>query len=882
MTHNELRAKFLSFFESKKHKVLPSDSLVPANDPTLLFTGAGMNQFKEEFIGRNIKHPRVATSQKCLRTPDLERVGRTACHHTFFEMLGNFSFGDYFKKEAIEWAWEFLVDVLKIPKERLWVSVYQDDKEAYGIWKDLIKVPALKVIKFGDDQNFWPANAKTKGPNGPCGPCSEIFYDQGVDVGCRKSNCDPSCECDRYIEVWNLVFTQFERVGVNKLKPLKNKNIDTGMGLERLAAVMQGVRTNFETDIFAPIIDAVKSEVKDANDGRFKFDSVALQRINAIADHLRASTFLVADGVFPSNEERGYVQRMLIRRAFRYGRQLGIEKPFLYKLVAIVSKVMGEAYPEVQMHREDIAQVILSEEKRFQNTLMEGTQVLENLMAKAEKGSKKSLAGDDIFRLYDTYGFPIELVSEIAAESGFKIDRAGFEKKMEAQRALSRKGSQIKDGIFAGLSSKELADIKKTEFTGYKSLKGEGKILALLLDNKKVAKVGGSKEVEIVLDKTPFYGESGGQAADKGEIIAGSTKFEVADVKRVNGIFVHIGKLRKGDLEVGQKVTSSVNSERRLAIARAHTATHLLHWALRKVLGDHAKQCGSLVKADEFRFDFTHFKKVERDELKRIEKLVNEKIAKDEKVGAADLTLKEAKKQGAIALFGEKYAEVVRMISAGDFSKELCGGTHLDMTGKIEFFKITSESSIASGTRRIEVVTGPVAANVIEEENGRLAVICKRLGKSFDSIDEATEALEKELWSEKKEKAKEKASLIYSQLGKIADEAVEIKGVKVVAKRIDDADMLVLRNLTDKLKNQLRSCVVILGSGKRRVALCISVSKDVVNKGVNAGEIVKEAAQIVGGGGGGRPDFATAGGKDPKRIDEALKKAFEIVEKALS
>ncbi|NQT47259.1 MAG: alanine--tRNA ligase [Candidatus Omnitrophica bacterium] len=883
MTHNELRTKFLAFFESKKHKVLPSDSLVPADDPTLLFTGAGMNQFKEQFIGRNIKHPRVATSQKCLRTPDLERVGRTACHHTFFEMLGNFSFGDYFKKEAIEWSWEFLTDILKISKNKLWVSVYKDDKEAYGIWKDLIKVPDSKIMKFGDDQNFWPANTKTEGPNGPCGPCSEIFYDQGVDVGCQKSNCDPSCECDRYIEVWNLVFTQFERVGVNKLKPLKNKNIDTGMGLERLAAVMQGASTNFETDIFTPIIDAVKSEVKEASGGRFKFDKVARQHINAIADHLRASTFLVADGVFPSNEERGYVQRMLIRRAFRYGRQLGIEKPFLYKLVAIVAKVMGEAYPEILMHREDIAQVILSEEERFQNTLMEGTQVLENLMAKADKVSKKSLAGDDIFRLYDTYGFPIELVSEIAAESGFKIDRAGFKKRMEAQRALSRKGSQIKDGIFAGLSTKELADIKKTEFIGYEKLKGEGKIVALLLDNKKVSKVSGSKEVEVVLDKTPFYGESGGQVADKGEIIAGSTKLEVTDVKRADGVFVHIGMLKKGELEVGQKVRSSVDEKRRSAIARAHTATHLLHWALRKVLGAHAKQCGSLVEVDRFRFDFTHFKKVERDEIARIEKLVNERIAENEKVAVASIKLKEAKREGAIALFGEKYTEDVRMVSAGDFSKELCGGTHLDLTGKVKCFRITSESSIASGTRRIEAVTGSVASNIISEEEALLADLCKLLGVPKDNVAEAIEAMEKELKMLEKERVKSKAASSLSQLDEIVDGVIDINGVKVVAKKIEDADMSILRALTDELKKRLSPCVIVLGSdGGGRVALCASVSKDAVTKGVNAGAIMKEAAQIVGGGGGGRPDFATAGGKDPKRLNDALKKAYEIAEKILS
>ena len=865
MTADKLRKTFLDFFSSKKHTVVDSDSLVPSKyDPTVLFTSAGMNQFKEQFMGQNVAFTSAATCQKCLRTPDLGRVGRTAGHHTFFEMLGNFSFGDYFKKEAIKWAWEFMVDVMKLPKEKLWVSVYKDDQEAYDIWIKDIKVPVKKVLRFGEKDNFWPAEAPSKGPDGPCGPCSEIFYDQGKDVGCRKPACNPSCECDRFTEVWNLVFTQFNRVGVNKLEPLANKNIDTGMGLERLAAVMQGVLSNFETDLFVPIIKGIEKIAGRKADGKTR------PLFRAIADHARSVTFLIADGVLPSNEEKGYVERMLIRRAYRFGRQIGIDGPFLYKLVPIVAKVMKDPYPELESMREDIAQVVLNEEKRFKNTLITGTEVLEELIEKLKADGKKEISGKEAFKLYDTYGFPFELTRDSAGAKGLAVDVEGFNSALEKQRELSRASSGMKESIFIPAVERIAEGIKEsTVFEGYERDSLNAEVIAIIKETSQVKELDGG-DAEIILDKTPFYAEAGGQIGDAGVIAKRGFEFKVKDTRKVGNVCVHIGKVIKGGLKEGDKVKAEVDKKRRQAIAGNHTATHLLHWALRKVLGDHAKQAGSLVAPDRLRFDFTHFKKLTDDEVSRIETLVNDRIKADEKLSDRILEMEQAKTEGAIALFGEKYSNKVRMVSISDFSRELCGGIHVKNTGKIGLFKIVSESSVASGVRRIEAATGKMAVEKAKEAKTRA---CR---------EEKEAKLKEDEKKVKKERDKKRILESRSQIEEIIKNAETINGTAVIVKRIDDASMGLMRSMTDEINKKAASNVTVLGSAADdKVVFIASVSKDLIDKGLHAGNLIKEAAKEAGGSGGGRPDFAQAGGKDPKRLNAALEKARELIKKDL-
>ncbi len=877
MTAQELRIKYLKFFESKKHKVVPSDSLIPANDPTLLFTSAGMNQFKDQFMGKHITYRRATSCQKCLRTGDLDNVGRTAGHHTFFEMLGNFSFGDYFKKEAIRWAWEFVADVLGLDEERLWVSVYKDDNEAYDLWRDDIKVPSERIKRYGAHDNFWPADAPLLGPNGPCGPCSEIFYDQGKDVGCKKEGCEPSCDCDRFVEVWNLVFTQFERVGKNKLLPLKNKNIDTGMGLERLAAVMQGVRNNFQTDLFVPIIDGIKVL---ANGRRLENDF----RLNAVADHIRAVCFMVADGILPSNEERGYVERMLIRRAYRFGKELGFTSPFLYKLVPAVAKVMKVQYPEIETMRESIADVILNEEQRFQNTLEEGTKVLEEVISGLKKRQKRILSGRDAFKLYDTYGFPIELTDEIARREGISIDRETFEKAMERQRDMARLRSKIKGAIFdesaeESVLRKTAESLKSTVFLGYKTFDSEATVQAIISGGRKVAVAKTGTAVEVILDKTPFYGEAGGQVGDTGMLFTKTAKVAIHDTKRVGDVIVHQGKVQKGRIRQKNKVRAVVDGDSRLDIARNHTATHLLHYALREVLGRHVKQSGSLVAKDRLRFDFMHFKAVDKRQLDRIEDVVNELVRRNLKVKTEKTTLDLAKKKGAIALFGEKYGRKVRMVSIGDCSKELCGGTHLDYTGQIGLFKVVSESSIASGIRRIEACTGRMALKYVKDEEDLIydaAAVLRTNKKDFLKVIEETSSRVKQL---EKEIAKIRQSRAAVNTEELIKNSFDIGGAKVIFSRMDNMDMRTLRTTADAIKRKVSSSIVVLGSeAGGKVVLVCSVSQDLVKKGASADNIIKKISGVVGGSGGGRPDFAQAGGKDTSKLDEALKSVVRIVE----
>lgn len=880
MTTDEIRRKYLKFFELKKHKVVPSDSLVPANDPTVLFTSAGMNQFKEQFMGMNVTFRRAASCQKCLRTGDLDNVGKTAGHHTFFEMLGNFSFGDYFKKEAIQWGWEFMTEELKVPPDKLWVSVYKDDDEAYKIWKEDIGVPEYKIKRYGALDNFWPADAPLSGPNGPCGPCSEIFYDRGEGAGCGKKGCEPSCGCGRFVEVWNLVFTQFNRVGKDRLEPLKSKNIDTGMGLERIASVMQGASDNFKTDLFAPIIGEIQKLAGKKREEDF--------RVKAIADHIRAVCFMIADGILPSNEERGYVERMLLRKAFRFGKELGMELPFLFKIVPSVTRVMKGPYPELETMREGIADVVLNEEKRFQNTLEEGSRVLENIIDELKKEKRDVISGKDVFKLYDTYGFPFELTEEMAKEGGLSVDREGYEKAMEAQRKLARSKSKLKASIFdesidEDILKKLSETLKPTKFIGYDKCEAGASVLAIVSGGKQVKKAKEAEKIEIVLDKTPFYGEAGGQIGDSGFIFNRKGKVRVDDTKKIGGITIHFCEVIKGSIGGKDEVKAAVDKDSRLDIALNHTATHLLHYALREVLGRHVKQSGSLVAKDKLRFDFTHFKAVDKRELDRIEELVNECVRLNTKVNPQELKLDEAKKRGAIALFGEKYGKSVRMVSIGDYSKELCGGTHLESTGEIGLFRIMSECSVAGGIRRIEAVAGRAAYKSLKKDEEVIAEIAAALKSSpKDVIRTARDAASK-IGNLEKEIANLRSGRDAVNVDEIIKGAYEIEGVKIISVRLKNMGIEALRNTADNIKKGAAGLsVIVLGSGAEdRVYLVCAVSKELADKGVNAGNIIKKVSHIVGGSGGGRADFAQAGARDASKLDSALKSATEIVREEL-
>jgi len=792
-----------------------------------------MNQFKEEFLGRVKGSRRAATCQKCLRTGDLENVGRTPDHHTFFEMLGNFSFGDYFKKEAIVWAWEFLTKELGLKGKDLWVSVYEDDSEAYDIWRNVIKVPRDKILKLGAKENFWPSDAPAKGPNGPCGPCSEIFY--GGPDG---------------VEVWNLVFTQFDRRDGGRLEPLPNKNIDTGMGLERLARVLQGKKTNFEIDSFQPIIEAIKGKGKGEG-----------SKINAIADHIRAVVFAIADGVLPSNEERGYVIRKLIRKAFWYGRAFGLEKPFLYKLVPTVARAMKKPYPGLIEQREDIAQVVLAEEKRFRNTLQDGLEKL-NMMIEESKASG-ILAGGEVFKLYDTYGFPLELTREIAGVEDIDVDMQGFEKCMEGQRAKSRQQSKmVSDSIFVEGASRALAELpEKTPF-----VKDKGKIETRILHKQ---------ENKIFLEKTNFYGEKGGQVGDTGWLLKDNkVAADVVNAIDIAGRVQHEVKL-KGALKAGDKITAKIDITRRENIKKNHTATHLLHHALRKVLGLHVKQSGSLVAPDRLRFDFTHFKALNDEEISRVEELVNECIKKDSCVGTKVLAFSEAKDSGAIALFGEKYGDEVSMVSVGDYSKELCGGTHVSQTKDIGLFSIISESSIASGVRRIEAITGDAASKKIREEQDLIKKIAGELKTMPDNILKEIERISGRLKTLERELGSLSNGFIRSSIDGLLSNVKKIKERDVIVAEVKAMDMALLRKASDIIKGRLKKGVFVLVSQKEgKLSMVVGVCGE---KKLSAAKILNDIGADFGIKGGGRPDFAQAGGRPGPAIKDILKKAERVI-----
>jgi len=882
MNTSEVRSAFLKFFEEKGHTVVPSDSLVPEHDPTLLFTGAGMNQFKDQFLGKNLTYRRAASCQKCFRADDIAEVGRTPCHHSFFEMLGNFSFGDYFKKEAVEWAWEFVVGRLKLDEGKLCVSVYEDDHESYGYWRDLVGVAEDKVYRLGEHDNFWPADAPSKSPAGTlCGPCTEIFYDMGPQPHCPDpAKCDITCDCKRYVEIWNLVLQQYEKgEAPGELRTLKMQNIDTGMGLERTAAVMQGVASDFEIDIFAPIVRAVVDTLEVKYDPG-KLD--AHRGVRRIADFIRAVSFLIADGVLPANESRGYVERRLIRRAMLDGLDLGAEEPFLYSLVPVVGNATKDVYPEIAERRENIARIIKAEEERFQNTLANGSRLLNEMVADLRAKHLNALPGLEAFRLYDTYGLPLEITESILAEEGLSVDHAGFEKEMERQRAQARSASTMTGDAF---DTGPLGVVKEfarpTEFCGYEAASCEATVGAIITDDNVVDSADEGSEVTVVLDATPFYGEAGGQMGDTGTITAKDAEVEVLDTKRAHGYFLHVGKVTRGRLEKGQQVACNVDAARRQAVRRAHTATHLLHSALRTVLGQHVEQAGSLVAPDRLRFDFSHFTAVTRDELDRVEELVNGNILRGADVTVAEMPLEEAKKSGAIALFGEKYGETVRVVRIGDYSVELCGGTHLDRVAEVGLCRVVSESSIAAGTRRIEAVTGPEAIEHGRRRERLLEEMAAALGTGEGRVAERVQ----KLLAEHRELRAEIRKLKKHGTGESADDivagAVDAAGVALVVHKTG-LKMNDLRQLCDVLKRKLKSGVVVLASAaEKKLSLVVGVTKD-LTPGLHAGKLIKDIAAVAGGGGGGRADMAQAGAKDVSKIDEVLAAAPRVVSDYLS
>jgi alanyl-tRNA synthetase len=875
---NDLRKLFLDYFAQRGHKVVPSSSLVPRNDPTLLFTNAGMVQFKAVFLGEETRdYKRAVTSQKCVRAGgkhnDLENVGHTARHHTFFEMLGNFSFGDYFKKDAIAFAWEFLTKEVKLPKEKLWITIYKDDDEAFQLWQDVAGVKAERIVRMGEKDNFWQM-----GDTGPCGPCSEIIIDQGPEVSCGKAECAVGCDCDRFLELWNLVFMQSNRDETGKLTPLPKPSIDTGMGLERLSAVVQGVKSNFESDLFHPLIRQIAALAGVP----YHKDEQTDISYQVCADHLRAMTFLISDGVLPSNEGRGYVLRRIIRRASRYGKLIGIEKPFLYRLTGAVVDEMREAYPELVDSREHVAKVVLLEEERFAATLSAGLALLNETVAKLQARGKDTVPGDVLFKLYDTYGFPLDLVADMARDLHLTLDEEGYRRAMQEQRDKARaawagSGEEKVKPVYKEI----VASVPKPVFTGYETTEGSGEILAIIKGDTKIVEAHESDEVEIVLDRTPFYAESGGQVGDAGELLGEAAKFVVLDtVKPVEGLIVHRGKVKKGTFRTGDAVLAKVDEETRQDTMRHHTATHILHATLRSVLGEHVKQAGSLVAPDRCRFDFTHYTALTEREKERIEELVNERIIENHPVETAVMDIEQAMATGAMALFDEKYGDTVRVVTVKDVSKELCGGTHTKASGDIGLFKIVSEGGIAAGVRRLEILAGRRAYQAVRKEEQSLQEIARLLKASDPDIVGRVEKLVSQLKETEKELDKLKHRLQSSQAGDILSEAREVAGVKILAKRVDNMEQKDLRDFGDKLRDKLGSGILALGSAKDdKVALIVMVSKDLTHR-FHAGSIIKELAAVLGGTGGGKPDLAQAGGKDPARLDTALAALPGLVEKA--
>jgi alanyl-tRNA synthetase len=860
MKSAEIRTKFLQFFEAREHAVVPSSSLVPGNDPTLLFTNSGMVQFKDVFLGKETRPDRRATTaQRCVRAGgkhnDLENVGYTARHHTFFEMLGNFSFGDYFKRDAIRYAWELLTKVYKLAPERLWITVYQTDDEAYQVWTREIGVPQDRVARIGDkpggppfqSDNFWQM-----GETGPCGPCSEIFYDHGPDVPGGPPG-TPEADGDRYVEIWNLVFMQFNRDEHGRLHPLPRPSVDTGMGLERIAAVLQGVHSNYEIDLFQDLIKAAARETGT--------EYLSSNSLKVIADHIRACAFLIVDGVIPGNEGRGYVLRRIIRRAIRHGYKLGQRHPFFHRLVDDLARVMGAAYPELGRNAERVKQVLRTEEDRFAETLENGMRVLEGALTREDR----MLDGETVFQLYDTFGFPVDLTADIARERGVRVDYAGFEAAMERQRERARAASKFRVGAGVEYSG------GPTEFHGYDTLTLEGTVQAIYVEGAPAAEVGAGESGVVVLDRTPFYAESGGQVGDQGELAGANGTFVVEDTQKIQPeVFGHRGRPKAGKLRVGDKVLAAVDGAARARTMWNHSATHLMHAALRKVLGPHVQQKGSLVDPWKTRFDFSHHEPVTPDEIREVEALVNREIRRNHDVSARIMKYDDAIRAGAMALFGEKYGDEVRVLGMGDFSTELCGGTHVRRTGDIGFFKIVSESGVAAGIRRVEAVTGEGALAWVQEREAKLAEAAATLRTSPDDVTQKIGQIQESVKTLEKELGRLKSKMAASQGDELSDRAEEVNGVKVLAAALDGADAKTLRDTLDKLKDRLHSAAIVLAAADgAKVSLVAGVTNDLTGR-VKAGELVNFVAQQVGGKGGGRADMAQAGGNDPAKLPAAL------------
>ena len=868
---NQLRKMFLEFFESKGHLKMNSFSLVPHNDNSLLLINSGMAPLKPYFTGQEIPpRRRVTTCQKCIRTGDIENIGKTARHGTFFEMLGNFSFGDYFKTEAIHWSWEFLTEVVGLDKDRLYPSIYENDDEAFDIWNKEMGIPAERIFRFGKEDNFWEHGA------GPCGPCSEIYYDRGEKYGCGKPGCTVGCDCDRYMEIWNNVFTQFDNDGNGNYEELKQKNIDTGMGLERLASVVQDVDSIFDVDTIFDLRNKVCEMANVEYQKEYKTDV----SIRIITDHIRSATFMISDGIMPSNEGRGYVLRRLIRRAARHGRLLGIDGKFLATLSETVINGSKDGYPELDEKKDMIFKVLTEEENKFDKTIDQGLNILSDMQKEMEANNSKELSGENAFKLYDTYGFPLDLTKEILEEKGFTVDEESFAAAMQKQKETARNSRAKTNYMGADVTVYESIDPAITsEFVGYDNLVYDSKITVLTTDTELTEALADGDTGTIIVDKTPFYATMGGQEADKGIIVTDTAEFVVKDtIKLLGGKIGHVGQVTKGMFKVGDTVTLKVDEENRNATAKNHSATHLLQKALRIVLGTHVEQAGSLVNADHLRFDFTHFQALTSEELKQIEEIVNEKIAEQLPVETKIMSIEEAKKTGAMALFGEKYGDSVRVVNMGEFSKEFCGGTHVKNTGNIMLFKIISESGVAAGVRRIDALTGQAVLDYYANIENMLYEAAKTAKSEPAKLNAKIESLLEEIKVLHSENESLKSKLANNSLGDVMSNVKEIKGFNVLATKVDGVDMNGLRNLGDNLKEKLTNGVIVLASSQEdKVNLIVMATDDAVKNGAHAGNIIKSIAPLVGGGGGGRPNMAQAGGKNPAGIDASLAKVEECL-----
>ncbi|MEB2493028.1 alanine--tRNA ligase [Peribacillus frigoritolerans] len=871
LTGAQIRQMYLDFFSEKGHNIEPSASLVPHEDPSLLWINSGVATLKKYFDGRVIpENPRITNAQKAIRTNDIENVGKTARHHTFFEMLGNFSIGEYFKEEAITWAWEFLTDEkwIGFDKDKLAVTIHPEDDEAFELWNKKIGVPAERIIRL--EENFWDIG------EGPSGPNTEIFYDRGPAYGDDPNDPElyPGGENERHLEVWNLVFSQFNHNPDGSYTPLPKKNIDTGMGLERMASVVQDVATNYDTDLFMPIIRAVE----EISDVKYGVDSEKDVAFKVIADHIRTVAFAVGDGALPSNEGRGYVLRRLLRRAVRYAKQININRPFMFELVTVVGEIMKDFYPEVLKNKEFIAKVIKNEEERFHETLNDGLSILSEVIKKEKEKGNTTIPGSDAFRLYDTYGFPIELTEEYAEEEGMTVDQAGFEKEMDAQRERARSARQDVDSM--QIQGGVLGDIKvESEFVGYDQVAVEAKVAAIIKNGELVTEAQEGEEVQVILDKTPFYAESGGQIADIGTMASESVEVDVLDVQKApNGQNLHRVTVTAGTLTADSHIVAAVNQENRIHITKNHTATHLLHQALKDVLGTHVNQAGSLVQAERLRFDFSHFGQITAEEIEQIETIVNEKIWQSLQVNTDYKNIEEAKAMGAMALFGEKYGKIVRVVQIGDYSLELCGGVHVPNTAVIGLFKIVSESGIGAGTRRIEAVTGAGAYKLMTDQIGVLKDAAAKLKTNLKDVPSRIETVLAEVKDLHRENESLTAKLSNIEASSLVSNVKDVNGVQVLVAKVQATDMNNLRAMADDLKQKLDSVIIVLGSAQGdKVNLIAGVTKDYIDRGFHAGKLVKEVASRCGGGGGGRPDMAQAGGKDPEKLDAALKFVEEWV-----